>query len=415
MSPSQSTELNDWLAKLELLDPSHIELGLDRTKAVLARLNLPAEAKIIMVAGTNGKGSTVAVLDKLLSTQGKTVGAYTSPHILHFHERIRIRGKFASSAELVLAFEAIEAVREDTPLTYFEFATLAAAYLFSNSDLDFWLMEVGLGGRLDAVNVFDADVSIVTNIGLDHQQWLGNTLEEIGAEKAAIYRTDKPAIFGAIDRPLTIDQSVISLASNGRFAGRDFGLNDRGEWWHGNLDTGLILPVDCNIAPENLSAAIAALAEIGHVPSQSQVDELEFFTLPGRHHRFNYVGTQILADVAHNEDSARCLAQKLDELPNADWIAVIGAMGDKSLEALIEPMLDKVSEWVLVRPCIDRAASIQSLEHALTSAGVSKNRIQACPDIQLLPSIFRGREAAVIYGSFYTIGECFSVMGVEIV
>ena len=145
MSPSQSTELNDWLAKLELLDPSHIELGLDRTKAVLARLNLPAEAKIIMVAGTNGKGSTVAVLDKLLSTQGKTVGAYTSPHILHFHERIRIRGKFASSAELVLAFEAIEAVREDTPLTYFEFATLAAAYLFSNSDLDFWLMEVGLG------------------------------------------------------------------------------------------------------------------------------------------------------------------------------------------------------------------------------------------------------------------------------
>ena len=414
MSIAKSSKLSDWLEKLEALDPFHIELGLDRSRTVLDAMNLSMNGKIIMVAGTNGKGSTVAVLEELLSEQGQNVGAYTSPHILHFRERIRIRRKCVTDTELVSAFEAVENARQEVALTYFEFATLAAAYLFSSADLDVYLLEVGLGGRLDAVNLFDADVSVITNISLDHQRWLGDTREQIAAEKAGIYREGKPAIYGSLNRPKTIDESIATIGANAALAGEDFGIDECGVWWHSESKQSVALPRHCNLASENLSSAIAALYAIGQPPSQPHVDALEFFTVPGRHQQFSYAGTEIVADVAHNAESALFLAKRLEDLSLNNLVAVIGAMKDKSIDDLISPMLKHIDEWVLVRPDIARAASITSLETALIGAGVSNARIHACEEIQTLPDVLCGREAAVIYGSFYTVGECFSVMGVEI-
>ena len=406
--------MSAWLEKLEALDPFHIELGLDRARVVLGRMNLVIKARVVMVGGTNGKGSTVAILERLLSLQGLESGVYTSPHILHFRERIRIAGNLATDNELVSAFNTVEKARQGVALTYFEFTTLAAFWLFSQVDLDFWLLEVGLGGRLDAVNLINADVSIVTNIGLDHQAWLGDTLEEIAAEKAAIYRSGMPAVYGSLNRPSAIDQSIDAIQAKGVLAGKDFGIDENGSLWQKGVEEKIRLPAESNVVSENFATAIAALGALNLVSSQADVDKLNSFALPGRHQHFNFEGTKIIADVAHNADSVELLANRVATLVDKELIAVVGVMRDKVTKDLIVPMLHWVDEWILVKPESDRAASIAELEGLLAEVGVSNDRVQACPNIQLLPDMICGREAAVIYGSFYTIGECFSVMEVEV-
>ena len=209
MLPS-GAPLSDWLTSLESLSPTEINLGLERVQLILERLNLPRPAHVLLIAGTNGKGSSVAMTDALLRASGLHVGAYTSPHIRHYNERIVVNGIAASDAEIIAAFESIEALRGDTELTYFEFGTLAAAVVFAAAELDVWVLEVGLGGRLDASNAIPPTASLITNISLDHCDWLGDDIETIAAEKAGIMRRGIPTVYGDPDVPEAIRRQVLA-------------------------------------------------------------------------------------------------------------------------------------------------------------------------------------------------------------
>lgn len=411
---SESRELKDWLDKLELLNPSHIELGLDRSRAVLERMNLAFEGRVITVGGTNGKGTTVALLEQLLAKQGISTGAYTSPHLFHFRERIRIRSLPATDTQLIVAFEAVESARENIHLTYFEFSTLAAAYLFSQSQLDFWLMEIGLGGRLDAVNLFEPDVAIVTNISLDHQAWLGDSIEEIAEEKAGIFRANKPAIFGSESRPKTIDAMVADKGAIPRFSGEHFG-DERGRfWWRNKKRPQLPLPSSESYTSEALSSSLAALAELDSVPSDDDIQSLKNFVVPGRFQIIKTAKYDLIADVAHNQDSVTLLAERLRKRQCSNLTAVVGFMQDKLDVDLIKPMMEFVGQWIIVRPDIPRAASLETIEALLTEVNVSKKNILYCPRVDNLNEVLKGTNTAVIYGSFYTVGQCLSNLGVEV-
>lgn len=375
-------------------------------------MDLSLSAKIITIAGTNGKGTTVALLERLLSGQGFAVGAYTSPHIFHFRERICVDGTLASDGQLVEAFNAVERAREDTDLTYFEFTTLAAAYLFSKANLDFWIMEVGLGGRLDTVNIFEPEVSLVTNIGIDHTDWLGDTLELIAAEKAGVFRKDRPAIFASEKRPQAIDSAISEKQAIGLLAGRDFGIEDDTFWWGSESPNKFPIQSCSSFSSETLSGVLAILACLNQFPDEKEILELSVFSVPGRFQQLKLGKLDLIVDVAHNPDSVRFLAQRLQEYQFLGLTAVIGFMEDKLTPELIEPMLGVVHQWIVVRPALDRAASLESVERTLQDAGVQSENIHCCLEIQNLKQVLGSTGTAVVYGSFYTVGECMSALGV---
>src|SRR5689334_14959058 len=257
-------DLAGWLDYQQRVHPRAIELGLDRVRAVWQRLGAPRPAPcVITVGGTNGKGSTVAFLEAMLRADGKRVGAYTSPHLLRYNERVRIDGIDADDATLIEAFDRIETARGDIALTYFEYGTLAALMLFASTKLDVALLEVGLGGRLDAVNIIDADVAIVTTVDIDHQDWLGNDRDSIGREKAGIFRAGRPAIIGDSNAPRGLLEAAEHVGADVRIAWRDFSMRTMCHGWHWRSgDSDLALPFPALEAPcqtENAAAAIAAL------------------------------------------------------------------------------------------------------------------------------------------------------------
>ena len=235
-APGTSASLDEWLGWLEHLSPREIDLGLDRVRTVLARLDLPRPTQVLTIGGTNGKGSTVAMLESLIAATGLRVGSYTSPHVLHYGERIRVDGCPSGEAAVVAALERVEAVRGDVPLTYFEFGTLAALDEFAHREVDTQILEVGLGGRLDAVNAVDADGCLITNVSLDHCDWLGDDVETIAAEKAGIMRAGRPVVYGSAPMPDAIPAAADSIGAELIAAGRDFehvSVGDAGWEWHG--------------------------------------------------------------------------------------------------------------------------------------------------------------------------------------
>ena len=235
MLPS-GAPLSEWLAWLETLSPSEVNLGLDRTQGVLERLELTRPSHVLLLAGTNGKGSSVAMAEALLRASGFRTGAYTSPHISQYNERIAVDGIVASDAEIIAAFERVEAARRGTELTYFEFGTLAAAVVFAAAELDVWLLEVGLGGRLDATNAFDPTASLITNVSLDHCDWLGDNVETIAMEKAGVMRAGIPTVFGDRNIPTSIVNQASKSGALLLRAGEefDFAVDDGGIWsWRG--------------------------------------------------------------------------------------------------------------------------------------------------------------------------------------
>ncbi|MCC4593448.1 bifunctional folylpolyglutamate synthase/dihydrofolate synthase, partial [Xanthomonas campestris pv. cannae] len=257
--------LPEWLAYIERQHPQDIAMGLERVRAVAARMRLTKPAKhVITVGGTNGKGSTVAFVEAIARAAGWRVGSYTSPHLLRYNERVRIDGEEASDADLVTAFAAVEAARGDTALTYFEYGTLAALWLFQQAKLDLAVLEVGLGGRLDAVNLVDADVAVITTVDIDHTDWLGNDREAIGAEKAGIARPWKPLVLGEIDPPSSVLRRAYAIGANALRAGSDFFHEpiDAERWRWRDVGTELLLPLPQLRAPvqrANAATAIAAL------------------------------------------------------------------------------------------------------------------------------------------------------------
>jgi dihydrofolate synthase/folylpolyglutamate synthase len=414
--------LNQWLVRLESRHPVAIDMGLDRVAAVGERLKLHFDCPVITVGGTNGKGSTCAMLGSMLMQGSYRVGLYTSPHILDFNERARIDGHSVSDTVLCDAFAAVEAVRGDISLTYFEFTTLAILKLFANTKLDAVILEVGLGGRLDAVNIIDPDVAIVTSVDLDHQQYLGDTREKIGFEKAGIFRPQRAAICGDPSPPQSLVEHAHKTGADLWLFGRDFNYSgDRQQWSYGGRSVrrhALAYP-SLRGANQllNASAALAALEVLrDRLPLGAQevraglvLVELpaRFQVLPGR--------PAVILDVAHNPHAAATLAQNLDQMGFFPYTyAVFGAMSDKDIAGVLSHLKDKIDHWYLCDLPLPRAASAESLAAALGSAGfVAGNAGGTERSVQCFATPAEAYAAArdsvgendriVVFGSFLTV------------
>lgn len=348
--------LPDWLAFIERQHPNAIALGLDRVRAVAARMGLGQPARrVITVGGTNGKGSTVAFLEAIARAQGLRVGAYTSPHLLRFNERVRIEGVDAEDAALVAGFEAVDAARADTPLTYFEYATLCALWLFQRAELDLVVLEVGMGGRLDAVNLVDADAAIITTVGLDHQAWLGDDVEAIGFEKAGIARAFKPLVLGDIDPPASVLRHAYAIGAPAWRFGSDFFAEsvDAAHWrWREvGYSIELPLPMGGQAAPVQLRNAACAIAVLRALRLRLEQGALEQGVaqarVAGRLQCFHRDGVEVWVDVAHNPQAAQALVDWLRGQPRKRTLAVFSALADKDAAGVVAALAAQVDGWHL--------------------------------------------------------------------
>ncbi|HZW17296.1 MAG TPA: bifunctional tetrahydrofolate synthase/dihydrofolate synthase [Luteimonas sp.] len=412
--------LTDWLAHIERQHPRAIALGLDRVREVAARMQLVRPARqAITVGGTNGKGSTVAFVEAIARAAGWKVGAYTSPHLLAYNERVRIDGRDADDAALVAGFEAVEAARtagEAVPLTYFEYGTLAALWLFEREALDLAILEVGLGGRLDAVNVVDADVAVVTTVDLDHQDWLGADREAIGLEKAGIARAWKPLVLGEADPPSSVLGHAYALGAATWRADNDFFFerlgNDRWRWREVGFELDLPLPaLAAPVQLRNAATAIAALRALDvEVPEAAWAEGVAAARLPGRLQRFECDGVEVLVDVGHNPQAAGALAAWLEAAPPAGrTFAVYAALGDKDAAGVVAALAAEVDDWCLagLESAGPRGTSVDALAARL--AGTAAGQGDRHPDVAAALSATLARARAgdriLAFGSFHTAAE----------
>ena len=364
------TTLPDWLAMLETRhSETQINMGLDRVQAVKARMQLAFSCPVIMVAGTNGKGSTCAMLESVLLRAGYKVGLYIKPHFLDFNERARVLGEMASDAQIVASFDAVEAVRGDTPLTYFEFTTLAILHLLAQSKLDVAILEVGLGGRLDAVNVIDADVAIVTSVDIDHTDYLGDTREAIGFEKAGIFRPGKAAICSDPVPPQSLIDHAAAIGADLWLMGRDFNYSgDKQQWNYGGREqrrNSLAYPslrgANQILNATAVLAALEVLKLVLPVSAQEVRTGLVTVELPGR---FQVLPGRpsVILDVAHNPHAASALNQNLGNMGFHPYTyAVFGSMQDKDIDGVLASMSEHVDHWCLTGLPSPRAATASEL------------------------------------------------------
>ncbi len=377
-TPALPANLADWLTRLESLHPKAIDMGLDRVAQVRDALALRLDCPVITVGGTNGKGSTCAMLEAILLQAGYKVGLYTSPHLVHFNERARVAGEIVTDEELVAQFAAVEAARGEVSLTYFEFTTLAILRLFAQSGLDAVILEVGLGGRLDAVNVIDADVAIVTSVDIDHTEYLGVTREQIGFEKAGIFRAGRPAICSDPVPPQSLIDHAEAIGADLWLLGRDFNYSgDKQQWNYGGRSvrrSALGYP-GLRGANQllNACAALAALEALrDRLPlgAQEVRSGLAMVELPGRFQVLPGRPTVVL-DVAHNPHAAAALAQNLGNMGFHPYTyAVFGAMADKDIDGIIAHMKPLVDHWCVTDLPLPRAASAADIAARLSEAGV---------------------------------------------
>jgi dihydrofolate synthase/folylpolyglutamate synthase len=347
--------LAGWLAYIERQHPSSIAMGLERVRDVATRMHLARPARrVVTVAGTNGKGSTVAFIEAIARAAGWRVGAYTSPHLLAYNERVRIDGADVADPVLVHAFDAVEAARGDTALTYFEYGTLAALWLFERSNLDLAVLEVGLGGRLDAVNLVDADVAVITTVDLDHQDWLGFDRESIGREKAGVARAFRPLVLGEDDPPSSVLGHAYAIGASAIRAGCDFFFSpvEAGRWQWREIGSEIDLPSPRLAAPSqlrNAATAIAALRALPDaLPTEAYAQGVANAELPGRLQRFVLNGVAVVLDVAHNPQAARELHAWLQQAPSPGrTCAVFAALGDKDIAGIVGALAGDVDGWFL--------------------------------------------------------------------
>ncbi|GIL04762.1 MAG: bifunctional folylpolyglutamate synthase/dihydrofolate synthase [Betaproteobacteria bacterium] len=410
--------LEAWLTRIERLHHRPIDLTLDRVRTVADRLDLRFDCPVFVVGGTNGKGSTCAMLDSILRAAGYRVGLYTSPHLLRFNERARIGGVEADDAALIEQFEAVEAARDDTSLTYFEFTTLAALRLFARARLDALVLEVGLGGRLDAVNIVDGDCAIVTSIALDHVDYLGPTREHIGFEKAHIYRSGQPAICGDPEPPASLIDVATKLGADLWLFGRDFNYaGDRQQWAYGGRTqrrSGLPYPAlrgaNQLLNASGALAALEALAQRLPVSQQAVRQGLltveiagRFQVLPGR--------PAVVLDVAHNPHAAAVTASNLDAMgfyPQTH--AVFGVLRDKDIDGVIAKVFDRIDRWHLAPTQGERGCDAQVLADRVRAAARARKAEAALQTYASIEEAYRGALGAasvddriLVFGSFFTV------------
>ena len=410
------TNLDEWLAHLETAHPVGIDMGLSRINRVKESLGLQFHCTVITVGGTNGKGSTCAFLESILLVAGYRVACHTSPHLLRFHERARIQGREATDAELLQSFNRVEQARcriENAPtLTYFEFTTLAIMDLFANAGIDVAILEVGMGGRLDAVNIVDADCAIVTSIDLDHMAYLGNTREAIGFEKAGIFRTNASAICADPVPPQSLIDHAKAIDADLWLMGKDYSFEgDQQQWgWsgRGKRFSGLAYPALRGANQLlNASAVIAALMALHDrlpVSAQDIRNGFALVELPGRFQVLAGKPTIVL-DVAHNPHAAATLAQSLDKMGYHPYtFAIFGAMADKDIDGVLKPMMDLVDYWYCTDLPIARAAKASDLAKQIQLRGKEAEVFaQAGAAYQMALDKAGEGDRIIVFGSFYTV------------
>lgn len=412
-----SRSLADWLAYLEQLHPTAIDMGLDRVRAVAARMAMTRPAPLVVtVTGTNGKGSTCAFIASLLNAQGLKIGSYSSPHLLRYNERVLLSGREASDAELCEAFAVVEAARGEISLTYFEMGTLAAFWLFERAGLDAVVLEVGLGGRLDAVNIVDADLAVITNIGLDHADWLGNSRESVAYEKAGILREGKPALCGDLDPPQPLLDHANSLSAPLLLRGRDFDLAMGARDWHWRGVDAAGAPLELHGLPlltlpmENAALALQAYAMLGLPWDPARLARALLQTrvvgrLDSRQVVWNGRRIALLLDVGHNLHAAAFLAQRLEQRPVAGTrLAVFGLLADKDLSGVLDALVPSISDWAVGPLPTSRTQSATQLAQALLERGASVSEyatIEQALDAQCARA--ESVDEILVFGSFYCV------------
>ncbi len=415
-TPQATSPLAAWLYYLERLHSQPIELGLERVKQVAERLDLLKPApKIFTVAGTNGKGTTCCTLESILLAAGLRVGVYSSPHLLRYTERVRIQGQELPEAEHSHSFAKIEAGREGISLTYFEFGTLSALQLFKQSNLDVVILEVGLGGRLDATNIVDSDVAAITSIAIDHTDWLGFDRESIGREKAGVFRAGKPAVVGEPDMPQSIAEVAATLGAHlyqrniaWQFSQQDSSGQQKNAWnWQCDERQWNDLPLP-NVPLANAATALAVLHYSGLPLSEDVIRQgLQAASLPGR---FQIISEQplLILDVAHNPHAARYLTDKLAQLPKQGKVrAVVGMLSDKDIGGTLACLSEQVDEWYCAPLEGPRGASAEQLaEHLAQSRQFSDVETawrQAMQDAE-------PQDVVIVCGSFHTVAHVMAAM-----
>jgi dihydrofolate synthase/folylpolyglutamate synthase len=426
------TEFDAWLQRIERLHHRPIEMGLARVREVAQRLSLELKCPSFVVAGTNGKGSTCAMLESILRAAGYRVGRYSSPHLLRFNERAMIDGSLASDQELIEQFEAVERARGEVSLTYFEFTTLAILRLFAARRLDAAVLEIGLGGRLDAVNLVDADCSVVTAIGLDHADFLGATRESVAFEKAHVYRAGRPAICSDPFPPDTLLEYARSIGADLRILGRDFEvigfplqiglLQPQQQWtYRGPTLRRTSLPIPSLRGPHqlrNAAGAIAALEALEQALPVSQqavregllraTIEARFQVLPGR--------PTVILDVAHNPQAAEALARTLEQHPCPGRThAVFAMLRDKDAAGVVEQMESRIDRWYLAPTSGARGMDAQTLasivEHIPAVGGRFEPPFESVPDaLAAARSAATADDRIVVFGSFITVADAMRVL-----
>lgn len=420
--------LDQWLARLETMHPKTVDLGLERVRQVAEAMDLASPAIKFVVAGTNGKGSTCAMLEAMLLAAGYKVGMYTSPHLIHFNERARINGIAATDSQLTEAFEIVDQARGQVSLTYFEFTTLAILWLFARAGLDAMVLEVGLGGRLDAVNIVDADCAIVTSIDLDHTEWLGNTREAIALEKAHVFRCGRPAICSDPSAPQTLIDHAESIGADLWLFGRDFNYSgDRQQWGFAARQSrrnALNYPALRGANQLlNASGALAALESVRDrlaVPQQAIRQGLLQAALPGR---FQILPGQpmVILDVAHNPHAAAVLEKNLSTMGFHPYTyAVFGMLADKDIDQVVRTLAAKFDRWYCASLPGSRGVQSSELQARVRSAlqrwaADNPSHQEPLPEILAFDTPHQAFEVAhqaagpddriVVFGSFMTVGD----------
>lgn len=426
------SELLRWLDRIYAIRSGpEIEMGLERIRPVFDAMNVRPACPVFLVGGTNGKGSTCAYIDAMLRASGYKTARYTSPHIHRFNERIVVNGVEASDEQLVAAFEAVELARtacgtasqspQGLALTFFEYTTLAAFHIFSHTKLDAWVIEVGLGGRLDATNILEPDCSVITSIALDHTEFLGTTREQIAKEKAGILRANKPAIIAEADPPQSLCDAIVAKKANALLVGKDFGWlryeampTQWGFWVGAQRRHGLPIPALRGIYQlGNAAAALAALHTLSDTLPVSQgairqgLLEVEwpgrFQVLPGR--------PTVVLDVAHNEHAAKALESALSDMAYfPETVAVFGMLKDKDLVAVVNAVKNRIDRWHIAPLPGERGATVETLAAALNDAGVKDRAIARFATVAdafaAAKSAADEADRIVVFGSFLTVAAC---------
>ncbi len=414
--------LDDWLSHIEHQHPRSIEMGLERVREVAARMSLGRPApRVITVGGTNGKGSTVAFIEAIARAAGWKVGAYTSPHLLRYNERVRIDGVDADDASLAAAFEAVDAARGGTTLTYFEFGTLSALWLFERASLDLAVLEIGLGGRLDAVNIVDPDVAVITTVDIDHTDLLGHDRESIGAEKAGIARAWKPLVLGEMDSPSSVLRHAYAIGANALRLGSDFFHEpvDSQRWRWREVGAELDLPVPVLSAPSQRANAATAIAALRALPGDALSDEafskgVASAMLPGRLQRVRHAAVDVVLDVGHNPQAARELASWLQANPiGGSTRVVFAALADKDVQGVTGALADLPLQWFLAGLTLGpRSQAAEQLAARLQDGirQVASLHTGVAEALRAALDASAPGDRVLVFGSFHTVADALQVL-----